>query len=182
LLNSPEFKKFQQVFKILGRYWWNQISNIFIYIQREIQNLVSLLLFALHRVEALWEEREREWRFQIEEPSARRRAHTMEVPKDQIATLLENGLYNSAQMLVIFILLFLCFQFVFEILIPHKKWLFFIYLWVWALIWSLCDEQGCFLVSSPAANAESAPHLKTESLVSAIFHFKRKIIILFCNF
>ncbi|XP_068496602.1 anaphase-promoting complex subunit 7 isoform X2 [Phaseolus vulgaris] len=47
----------------------------------------------------------------------------MEVPKDQIATLLEHGLYNSAQML------------------------------------------GCFLVSSPAANAESAPHLKTESLV-----------------
>ncbi|KAK7303143.1 hypothetical protein RJT34_14044 [Clitoria ternatea] len=47
----------------------------------------------------------------------------MEVPKDQIASLLEHGLYNSAQML------------------------------------------GCFLVSSPAANAESAPHLKTESLV-----------------
>ncbi|XP_057429582.1 anaphase-promoting complex subunit 7 [Lotus japonicus] len=47
----------------------------------------------------------------------------MEVPKDQIATLLDHGLYNSAQML------------------------------------------GCFLVSSPAANAESAPHLKTESLV-----------------
>ncbi|KAG5113655.1 hypothetical protein JHK82_036924 [Glycine max] len=47
----------------------------------------------------------------------------MEVPKDQIATLLEHGLYNSAQML------------------------------------------GCFLVSSPAVNAESAPHLKTESLV-----------------
>ncbi|XP_045800773.1 anaphase-promoting complex subunit 7 [Trifolium pratense] len=47
----------------------------------------------------------------------------MEVPKDQIATLLENGLYNSAQML------------------------------------------GCFLVSSPAANTESSPHLKTESLV-----------------
>ncbi|CAJ2658602.1 unnamed protein product [Trifolium pratense] len=47
----------------------------------------------------------------------------MEVPKDQIATLLENGLYNSAQML------------------------------------------GCFLVSSPAANAESSSHLKTESLV-----------------
>ncbi|GAU42718.1 hypothetical protein TSUD_382540 [Trifolium subterraneum] len=40
-----------------------------------------------------------------------------------MATLLENGLYNSAQML------------------------------------------GCFLVSSPAANAESSPHLKTESLV-----------------
>ncbi|WVY94953.1 hypothetical protein V8G54_034041 [Vigna mungo] len=47
----------------------------------------------------------------------------MEVPKDQIATLLEHGLYNSAQML------------------------------------------GCFLVSSPAAIAESVPHLKTESLV-----------------
>lgn len=47
----------------------------------------------------------------------------MEVPKDQIATLIEHGLYSSAQML------------------------------------------GCFLVSSPSANAESAPHLKTESLV-----------------
>lgn len=36
------------------------------------------------------------------------------------------------------------------------------------LIESLCFElQGCFLVSSPAANAESSPHLKTESLVSA---------------
>ncbi|KAG4971256.1 hypothetical protein JHK85_037677 [Glycine max] len=50
----------------------------------------------------------------------------MEVPKDQIATLLEHGLYNSAQML------------------------------------------GCFLVSSPAVNAESAPHLKTESLMEGI--------------
>ncbi|KAB2599436.1 anaphase-promoting complex subunit 7-like [Pyrus ussuriensis x Pyrus communis] len=47
----------------------------------------------------------------------------MEVPKDQIATLMEHGLYNSAQML------------------------------------------GCFLVSSPAANAEINPHLKAESLV-----------------
>ncbi|CAK8562137.1 unnamed protein product [Lathyrus sativus] len=47
----------------------------------------------------------------------------MEVPKDQITSLLENGLYNSAQML------------------------------------------GCSLVSSPAANAESSPHIKTESLV-----------------
>ncbi|XP_027363285.1 anaphase-promoting complex subunit 7 isoform X2 [Abrus precatorius] len=55
----------------------------------------------------------------------------MEVPKDQIATLLDHGLYNSAQML------------------------------------------GSFLVSSPAANAESAPHLKTESLVllgDSFFH------------
>ncbi|KAL6293214.1 hypothetical protein ACE6H2_001356 [Prunus campanulata] len=47
----------------------------------------------------------------------------MDVPKDQIATLMEHGLYNSAQML------------------------------------------GCFLVSSPAANAEVNPHLKAESLV-----------------
>lgn len=47
----------------------------------------------------------------------------MEVPKDQISTLLDQGLYSSAQML------------------------------------------GCFLVSSPAANAESSPHLKSESLV-----------------
>ncbi|KAG2727196.1 hypothetical protein I3843_01G142800 [Carya illinoinensis] len=47
----------------------------------------------------------------------------MDVPKDQIATLLEHGLYSSAQML------------------------------------------GCFLVSSPAANAETTPHLKAESLV-----------------
>ncbi|XP_068333993.1 anaphase-promoting complex subunit 7-like [Pyrus communis] len=47
----------------------------------------------------------------------------MEVPKDQIATLMEHGLYNSAQML------------------------------------------GCFLVSSPAANAEINPHVKAESLV-----------------
>uniref|UniRef100_A0A0A0KED2 Anaphase-promoting complex subunit 7 n=1 Tax=Cucumis sativus TaxID=3659 RepID=A0A0A0KED2_CUCSA len=47
----------------------------------------------------------------------------MEVPKDQISTLLDQGLYSSAQML------------------------------------------GCFLVSSPAANAESTPHLKSESLV-----------------
>ncbi|KAK7245695.1 hypothetical protein RIF29_40544 [Crotalaria pallida] len=47
----------------------------------------------------------------------------MEVPKDQITSLLDHGLYNSAQML------------------------------------------GCFLVSSPAANAESSLHLKTESLV-----------------
>ncbi|KAL1288858.1 hypothetical protein HN51_057317 [Arachis hypogaea] len=47
----------------------------------------------------------------------------MEVPKDQIATLLDYGLHNSAQML------------------------------------------SCFLVSSPAANTESAPHLKAESLV-----------------
>ncbi|KAL5541811.1 hypothetical protein UlMin_009521 [Ulmus minor] len=47
----------------------------------------------------------------------------MDVPKDQIATLLDHGLYNSAQML------------------------------------------SCFLVSSPAANAETSPHLKAESLV-----------------
>ncbi|KAM0984980.1 hypothetical protein COP2_012592 [Malus domestica] len=47
----------------------------------------------------------------------------MEVPKDQITTLMEHGLYNSAQML------------------------------------------GCFLVSSPAANAEINPHLKAEGLV-----------------
>ncbi|XP_008223120.1 PREDICTED: anaphase-promoting complex subunit 7 [Prunus mume] len=47
----------------------------------------------------------------------------MDVPKDQIATLMEHGLYNSAQIL------------------------------------------GCFLVSSPAANAEVNPHLKAESLV-----------------
>ncbi|XP_062174970.1 anaphase-promoting complex subunit 7 [Alnus glutinosa] len=47
----------------------------------------------------------------------------MDVPKDQIAMLLEHGLYSSAQML------------------------------------------GCFLVSSPAANAETSPHLKAESLV-----------------
>ncbi|KAG7026293.1 Anaphase-promoting complex subunit 7 [Cucurbita argyrosperma subsp. argyrosperma] len=47
----------------------------------------------------------------------------MEVPKDQISTLLDQGLYSSAQML------------------------------------------GCFLVSSPAANSESSPHLKSESLV-----------------
>ncbi|CAK9329008.1 unnamed protein product [Citrullus colocynthis] len=47
----------------------------------------------------------------------------MEVPRDQISTLLDQGLYSSAQML------------------------------------------GCFLVSSPAANAESSPHLKSESLV-----------------
>ncbi|PON80299.1 N-terminal acetyltransferase A, auxiliary subunit [Parasponia andersonii] len=47
----------------------------------------------------------------------------MEVPKDQIATLMDLGLYNSAQML------------------------------------------SCFLVSSPAANAETNPHLKAESLV-----------------
>ncbi|KAF7837857.1 anaphase-promoting complex subunit 7 [Senna tora] len=46
----------------------------------------------------------------------------MDVPKDQIATLLENGLYDSAQML------------------------------------------GCFLVSSPAVNAETSLHLKAESL------------------
>ncbi|KAM6565984.1 anaphase-promoting complex subunit 7 [Cannabis sativa] len=47
----------------------------------------------------------------------------MEVPKDQIATLMDLGLYNSAQML------------------------------------------SCFLVSSPAANADTNPHLKAESLV-----------------
>ncbi|XP_061991086.1 anaphase-promoting complex subunit 7 [Rosa rugosa] len=47
----------------------------------------------------------------------------MDVPKDQIATLMEHGLYTSAQML------------------------------------------GCFLVSSPAANAEVTPHLKADSLV-----------------
>ncbi|XP_062108582.1 anaphase-promoting complex subunit 7 [Humulus lupulus] len=47
----------------------------------------------------------------------------MEVPKDQIASLMDLGLYNSAQML------------------------------------------SCFLVSSPAANAETNPHLKAESLV-----------------
>ncbi|XP_041006837.1 anaphase-promoting complex subunit 7 isoform X2 [Juglans microcarpa x Juglans regia] len=47
----------------------------------------------------------------------------MDVPKEQIATLLEHGLYSSAQML------------------------------------------GCFLVSSPAANAETTPHIKAESLV-----------------
>lgn len=47
----------------------------------------------------------------------------MDVPKDQIAILLDHGLYSSAQML------------------------------------------GYFLVSSPAANAETSPHLKAESLV-----------------
>lgn len=47
----------------------------------------------------------------------------MDVPKDQISTLLDLGLHNSAQML------------------------------------------SCFLVSSPAANAETNPHLKAESLV-----------------
>ncbi|KAI4345457.1 hypothetical protein L6164_012581 [Bauhinia variegata] len=47
----------------------------------------------------------------------------MDVPKDQISALMEQGLYNSAQML------------------------------------------GCFLVSSPAVNAENSPHLKAESLV-----------------
>ncbi|KAL4642838.1 hypothetical protein ACB092_02G048800 [Castanea dentata] len=47
----------------------------------------------------------------------------MDVPKDQITTLLEHGLYTSAQTL------------------------------------------GCFLVSSPAANAETSPHIKAESLV-----------------
>lgn len=46
----------------------------------------------------------------------------MDVPKDQIATLLEHGLYSSAQTL------------------------------------------GYFLVSSPAANAETSPHIKAESL------------------
>ncbi|XP_050371828.1 anaphase-promoting complex subunit 7 [Argentina anserina] len=47
----------------------------------------------------------------------------MEVPKDQIATLMEHGLHTSAQIL------------------------------------------GCFLVSSPAANADVTPQLKAESLV-----------------
>ncbi|XP_030975923.1 anaphase-promoting complex subunit 7 [Quercus lobata] len=47
----------------------------------------------------------------------------MDVPKEQITTLLEHGLYTSAQTL------------------------------------------GCFLVSSPAANAETSPHIKAESLV-----------------
>lgn len=44
------------------------------------------------------------------------------------------------------------------------------------LIRSFSFQQGCFLVSSPAANAESAPHLKTESLVSESFIFYLIII------
>ncbi|KAL6185943.1 hypothetical protein ACLB2K_042065 [Fragaria x ananassa] len=47
----------------------------------------------------------------------------MDVPKDQIASLMDHGLHTSAQIL------------------------------------------GCFLVSSPAANADVTPHLKAESLV-----------------
>lgn len=143
------------------------------YIEWEIQNPHNKLLFALNQVEALWEERERV--FQKEELRARWSAHTntthptMEVPKDQIATLLEHGLYNSAQMLVIFLF---CSIRISKFDSPPKMVAFWFYdFWVGALIRSFCVEQGCFLVSSPAVNAESAPHLKTESLVCANFLF-----------
>lgn len=90
----------------------------------------------------------------------------MEVPKDQISTLLDHGLHSSAQMLV-------SFRSLSPLEFTHSTHeqpnsrstnsgleigfnLF-------------CDisylVQGCFLVSSPAANAESSPHLKSESLV-----------------
>ena len=110
----------------------------------------------------------------------------MDVPKDQIVTLLEHGLYTSAQTLVFFISHF-----------PYKINFHFFTLrfqFRFTLIRLICLNQGCFLVSSPAANAETSPHIKAESLVwifffffnfNFIFHFSlqiRKFQLLYSRF
>lgn len=85
----------------------------------------------------------------------------MDVPKDQIVTLLEHGLYTSAQTLVFFISHF-----------PYKINFHFFTLkfqFRFTLIRLICLNQGCFLVSSSAANAETSPHIKAESLVWIFF-------------
>ena len=87
----------------------------------------------------------------------------MDVPKDQIVTLLEHGLYTSAQTLVFFISHF-----------PYKINFHFFTLkfqFRFTLIRLICLNQGCFLVSSSAANAETSPHIKAESLVWIFFFF-----------
>lgn len=87
----------------------------------------------------------------------------MDVPKEQITTLLEHGLYTSAQTLVFFISHF-----------PYKINFHFFTLrfqFRFTLIRLICLNQGCFLVSSPAANAETSPHIKAESLVWIFFFF-----------
>ena len=92
----------------------------------------------------------------------------MDVPKDQIVTLLEHGLYTSAQTLVFFISHF-----------PYKINFHFFTLkfqFRFTLIRLICLNQGCFLVSSSAANAETSPHIKAESLVW-IFFFSISISI-----
>jgi hypothetical protein len=81
----------------------------------------------------------------------------MDVPKDQIAMLLEHGLYSSAQMLVNSHSPTNFTQNLFRLRASNFVCFYLIDVFVW---W-----KGCFLVSSPAANAETSPHLKAESLV-----------------
>jgi len=98
----------------------------------------------------------------------------MDVPKEQITTLLEHGLYTSAQTLVFFISHF-----------PYKINFHFFTLrfqFRFTLIRLICLNQGCFLVSSPAANAETSPHIKAESLVWIFFFFQFQFQFSFFSF
>lgn len=92
---------------------------------------ICLLLFASNQVEEalwVWEEKESGRCFFKKQLRVPLKRTTMEVPKDQIATLLEHGLYSSAQMLVTYSCSFPSLKFFFLHLkfdSPPKKWLLF---------------------------------------------------------
>lgn len=96
-----------------------------------------MLLFASNQVEEalwVWEEKESGRCFFKKQLRVPLKRTTMEVPKDQIATLLEHGLYSSAQMLVTYSCSFPSlkfFFFAFEIWFPTKKMVAFRFMCWW---------------------------------------------------